>query len=65
MDMGGGALKKATVSIWSVTKRHPSKPTSFAHALIAQKPDVDKTIMKLAKQVTLYGDTKTSKQKES
>eukprot|EP00957_Ditylum_brightwellii_P106709 8140625-Ditylum_brightwellii.AAC.1 len=49
-DMGQGVLKKATVSAWSVTQHHPIKPPSFAHALVAPKPDIDKLIMKLAKQ---------------
>eukprot|EP00957_Ditylum_brightwellii_P031243 2368670-Ditylum_brightwellii.AAC.1 len=48
---GKSVLKKATVSAWSVSLRHPIKPPSFAHALVAQKPDIDKLIMKLAKQL--------------
>ena len=58
-------LKKATVSAWSVSLRHPIKPPSFAHALVAQKPDIDKLIMKLAKQVALCGGANSDKQPNS
>eukprot|EP00957_Ditylum_brightwellii_P166884 12702276-Ditylum_brightwellii.AAC.1 len=37
----------------------PVKPKSFACVLVSQKPVVDKLVMKLAKQVALYGVTKT------
>eukprot|EP00957_Ditylum_brightwellii_P042229 3198269-Ditylum_brightwellii.AAC.1 len=57
--MGDGVMKKATVSVWSVTERHPSTPATFAQALVAQKPDVDKLIMMLAKKIALYGGTKS------
>eukprot|EP00957_Ditylum_brightwellii_P165060 12566639-Ditylum_brightwellii.AAC.1 len=57
--MGNGEFKKATLSAWSMSQRHPTKPKTFAQALVAQKPDIDKLIMKLAKQVALYGGTKS------
>eukprot|EP00957_Ditylum_brightwellii_P207779 15354484-Ditylum_brightwellii.AAC.1 len=59
VDMGDGVIKNAIVSVWSVTKRHPTKPATFVQALIAQKPDVDKLIMILAKKISLYGGTKS------
>jgi hypothetical protein len=65
VDMGQGVLKKTTVSAWSVTQRLPIKPPSFAHALVSQKRDIDKLIMKLAKQVALCGGTKSNKQLDS
>eukprot|EP00957_Ditylum_brightwellii_P191231 14561116-Ditylum_brightwellii.AAC.1 len=47
-------MKKAIVSVWNVTKHHPAKPGRFSQALVAQKPDVDKLIMMLAKKISLY-----------
>eukprot|EP00957_Ditylum_brightwellii_P141898 10810304-Ditylum_brightwellii.AAC.1 len=43
VDLGDGSVKKAAVSIWSITKRHPTKPATFAQAFVAQKPDIDKS----------------------
>eukprot|EP00957_Ditylum_brightwellii_P101330 7721858-Ditylum_brightwellii.AAC.1 len=57
--MGDGAIKKATVSVWSVTERHSPTPVTFAQALVVQKPNVDKLIMMLAKKILLYGGTKS------
>jgi hypothetical protein len=59
VDMGDGIIKKATVSVWNVTKCHPPKPATFVQALVTQKPDVDKLIMMLAKKISLHGGTKS------
>eukprot|EP00957_Ditylum_brightwellii_P063238 4799912-Ditylum_brightwellii.AAC.1 len=48
-----------------MTQRHPTKPKTFAQALVDQKPDADKLIMKLAKQVSLYGGTKRKERADS
>eukprot|EP00957_Ditylum_brightwellii_P146014 11119563-Ditylum_brightwellii.AAC.1 len=50
--MGDGVIKKATVSVWSVTEHHPPMPATFAQALVVQKPDVDKFIMMVSKKIS-------------
>eukprot|EP00957_Ditylum_brightwellii_P060913 4623588-Ditylum_brightwellii.AAC.1 len=57
--MGDDVMKKAIVSVWSVTQRNPPKPAIFTQTLVAQKPDVDTLIMMLSKKISLYGGTKS------
>eukprot|EP00957_Ditylum_brightwellii_P163182 12425666-Ditylum_brightwellii.AAC.1 len=63
--MGNGEFKNATLSVWSMTQRHPTKSETMAQALVTQKPDVDKLIIKFGKQVLLYGATKNKERADS
>eukprot|EP00957_Ditylum_brightwellii_P098646 7514460-Ditylum_brightwellii.AAC.1 len=36
VDVGDGKIKRATVSMWSITKPFPNKPRSFAKTVMMQ-----------------------------
>jgi hypothetical protein len=55
VDLGNGLEKEACVSVWSVSNPLPKNPKTYADALYIQKPAIEKTMKKLARQLVYVG----------
>ena len=46
-----GLLRKATVSVWSITDVYPKKPNTFAEVVVMQKPLFEKELKLMVKKI--------------